>query len=168
MDKGKFLKIITYMCLAFDKELTQEQIDIWYSFLKDYTVEELNSAVKTLVDTQKYLPTIAHIKEQIAKSKLSNVPEAEDEWQEVINVVHNFGSYREQQALECLSPYTAKIVGYIGYYRICMATPEEQVWNKKEFIAEYNALKDKDIIQMQTGNILDQRKNPVLEYEKGD
>lgn len=152
MDKEKFLKIITYMGIMYDKKFTKEQIEIWYSFLKDYSEEQLNNAVKILINTNKTLPTVTHIKEQIAKTQLSNIPTAEDEWQEVIDVVHRFGSYKEQEALESLKPYTAKIVGYIGYYRICTSTQEDQQWNKKEFIAEYNALKDKEIINLQIEN----------------
>ena len=84
--------------------------------------------------------------------QLGNIPEAEEEWQEVIDAVHRWGSYRQTEALEDLKPYTAKIVGYIGYQRICMSSPEEQVWNKKEFIEEYNTLKDKEIINLQIGS----------------
>lgn len=152
MNKEKFLKIITYMGIAYNKEFTKEQIEVWYSFLKDYSEEELNNAVKVLVNTEKYLPTIAHIKEQIAKSKLRNMPSAEDEWEEVIKAIHRFGSYREEQALESLNPYTAKVLSYIGYYRVCTSNQEEQIWNKKEFMAEYNALKDKQIVELQIEN----------------
>lgn len=152
MNKEKFLKIITYMGIAYNKEFTKEQIEVWYSFLKDYSEEELNNAVKVLINTEKYLPTIAHIKEQIAKSKLRNMPSAEDEWEEVIKAIHRFGSYREKQALESLNPYTAKVLSYIGYYRVCTSNQEEQTWNKKEFMAEYNALKDKQIVELQIEN----------------
>ena len=146
MDKEKFLKIITYMGVVYNKEFTEEQVEIWYSFLKDYSVEELNNAVKYLINTEKFLPTIAHIKEVIAKSKLSEMPEAEEEWAKVINAVHVYGSYKEEEALNSLNEYTKQIVKLIGYYRICTSTQEEQTWNKKEFIAEYNALKDKLIV----------------------
>ena len=94
-------------------------------------------AINNIRSKNKFFPSVADIKEEIAKMQLSDIPEAEDEWQEVIDAVHTYGYYREQQALKSLKPYTAKIVGYIGYSRICTATQEEQVWNKKEFIGEY-------------------------------
>lgn len=151
MNKEKFVKIMTYMCMAYSKELTKEQLDVWYSFLKIYSDEELNIAVKNLINTKKTLPTIADIKEEIARIKTNDIPEAEDEWQEVLNAVRQFGSYREQEALQDLKPYTSKIVRYIGYQRICASTPDEQTWNKKEFIGEYNALKDKVRNDLQLG-----------------
>lgn len=152
MNKEKFLKIMTYMGIAYNKEITKEQLEVWYSFLKDYSEDQLNNAVKQIINTEKYMPSIAQIKEQIAKMQMSEVPEAEDEWQDVLRAVREFGSYNQQKALNSLKPYTAKIVGYIGYQRICMAESEEQIWNKKEFIAEYNALKDKEINNLQIGN----------------
>lgn len=152
MSKEDFLKGITLLATAYNKEFTIEQIEVWYSLLGKYTVEEFSSAIQELIKKEKYLPSIAHITEQIAKSKLKDIPEAEEEWNKVINAVHSFGSYREQEALESLSSYTAKIVGYIGYSRICNAEADEQIWNKKEFIAEYNTLKDKEIINLQIEN----------------
>lgn len=149
MSKEDFLKGITLLATAYNKEFTKEQIEVWYSLLGKYTVEEFSSAIQELIKKEKYLPSIAHITEQIAKSKLKDIPEAEDEWQQVIKAVGRYGSYRQDEALTSLKPYTAKIVGYIGYQRICMSTPEEQVWNKKEFIEEYNILKDKEIINLQ-------------------
>ena len=152
MNKEKFLKIMTYMGIAYNKEFTKEQLEVWYSFLKDYNYEELNNAVKNLINTEKYLPSIAQVKEEIAKTKLNDIPEAEDEWQEVLKSVSRYGSYRQEEAINSLKSYTAKIVGYIGYQRICMADSEEQIWNKKEFISEYNGLKDKELENLQIGN----------------
>lgn len=151
MSKEDFLKGITLLATAYNKEFTKEQIEVWYSLLGKYTVEEFSGAIQKLIKKEKYLPSIAHITEQIAKSKFKDIPEAEDEWQEVIKVVHEFGSYKREEALASLKPYTAKIVRYIGYERICMAESDEQIWNKKEFIEEYNVLKDKEIINLQIG-----------------
>ena len=151
MNKEKFLKIMTYMGIAYNKEFTKEQLEVWYSFFKEYTDEELNNAVKKIINTEKYLPSIAQVKEEIAKMKVVGIPEAEEEWQEVLKAVSRYGSYRQDEALASLKPYTAKIVGYIGYQRICMAESDEQIWNKKEFISEYDALKDRIVVDLQIG-----------------
>lgn len=127
-------------------------IEVWAKDFKDTPKEEFNLAIQHIRNTSKFFPSVSEIKEQIAKLKTANVPTAEDEWQNVLKAVRMYGSYREQEALESLPPYTAKITKYIGYYRICTSTQEEQVWNKKEFISEYNSLVDKDILALQTGN----------------
>ena len=151
MTKEEFLKGITLLTTAYNKEFTVEQIEVWYSMLHEYSVSQFSKAIQDLIKTEEYLPSIAHITKAIAKQKTSNLPEAEDEWQDVLRSVSMFGSYRQEEALKYLKPYTSKITQYIGYQRICMATAEEQIWNKKEFIAEYNSLKDKEIVNLQIG-----------------
>ena len=151
MSKEEFLEGMTFLGLAYNKEFTKEEIEVWYSMLCGYSKKEFSDSIKRLVKTLKKIPTIADITEDITNNKVSEIPTAEDEWQNVLNAVRMYGSYREQEALESLKPYTAKIVKYIGYYRICISTQDEQVWNKKEFINEYNSLVDKDILALQQG-----------------
>ena len=161
MSKEDFIEGITLLGSAYGKEFTKEQIEIWYSFLKDYSIEDFSIAIQDLIKTEKYLPSIAHITEQIVKNKTSNVPSAEEEWQEVLKAVRKYGSYREEDALNSLKPYTSQIVRYVGYFRICTAGPEEQTWNKKEFIAEYNSLKNKVEENMR----LENKGVNLIEYE---
>lgn len=151
MNKEEFLKGMTILGTAYNKEFTQEQVEVWYSFLKDYELNDFILAIQELIKIEKFMPSIAHITEHIAKTHLKDVPDAESEWGNVISAVHRFGSYKEEEALNSLNEYTRKIVKLIGYYRICTSTQEEQVWNKKEFIEEYNALKDKLVENKQIG-----------------
>lgn len=151
MDKEKFVKGMTFLGIAYNKEFTKEELEVWYSMLKEHTSEEFSNAIQELVKTEERLPSIATITKKIAESKTAGFPEAEDEWLEVKKAIRKYGYCREQEALASLKPYTAKIVGYIGFQRLCMSTQEQQTWNKKEFIGEYNALKDKVIENLQLG-----------------
>lgn len=126
-----------------DENEIQLMIEIWFNDFKDTSKADFNKAINEIRYTSKFFPSIADIKEHIAKTHFKDVPDAESEWNSVIDTVHRFGSYKEEEALNSLNEYTRKIVKLIGYYRICTSTSEEQVWNKKEFIAEYNSLKDK-------------------------
>lgn len=150
MNKQDFLEGMTILGIAYDKEFTEEQVSVWYQMLGNYTKQEFKSAIQELIKTEEYLPSIAKITKTIAKTKV-NLPDAEDEWQDVLRAVRQYGSWDEEGALNSLEPYTRKIVKYIGFNRICMATPEEQTWNKKEFIGEYNSLKDKVVEHTQLG-----------------
>lgn len=150
MSKEDFLEGITLLGVAYDKEFTQEQVELWYLMLGNYTKEQLRNAIKELIKTETYLPTIAHITKQIAKNETKQLPNAEDEWEEVIKAVHRYGTYRQDKALESLNPYTAYIVNHIGYQIICMSS--DNTWNRKEFIAEYNQLKEREKELIQIGN----------------
>lgn len=149
------------------KEDLKTMIKVWYEDFKDVPKDDFLEIINNVRYTSKYFPSIAEIKERLAKRKLEDVPSAEDEWLEVKKAVSKYGYYQEIEAMKSLNPYTAKIVSYIGFQRICMATQEEQTWNKKEFIEEYNALKNKNILDIQTGR-LDYSKKMMLENDKGN
>jgi uncharacterized protein CbrC (UPF0167 family) len=137
----------------YSKEDMQLMINAWLEFFKDTSVNEFELAIKNIINKSDYFPTISQIKKEIANNKTNNLPSAEDEWEEVIRTIHKFGSYRQQEAMEHLKDYTAYIVRHIGYQNICMS--ENNTWNKKEFIAEYNQMKDKENELIQIGKFMD-------------
>lgn len=137
----------------YTKEDMQLMINAWLEFFKDTSINEFELAIKNIINKSDYFPTISQIKKEIANIKTNNIPSAEDEWEEVIRTIHKFGSYRQQEAMEHLKDYTAYIVRHIGYQNICMS--EDNTWNKKEFIAEYNQMKDKENELIQIGKLMD-------------
>lgn len=149
------------------KEDLKTMIKVWYEDFKDVPKQDFLETINTVRYTSKFFPSIAEIKEKLAKRKLEDVPSAEEEWLEVKKAISKYGYYREIEAMKSLNPYTAKIVSYIGFQRICMANSEEQTWNRKEFIDEYNALKEKNILDIQTGR-LEYLNNLKLESKKED
>ena len=132
------------------KEELQMMINTWGEFFKDIPDNELEQAISNIINKNDYFPTISQIKKEIANNRTSDIPSAEDEWEEVIRTIHKFVSYRQVEALEHMKPYTAYITRHIGYQNICMS--EDNTWNKKEFIAEYNQMKDRDKELIQIGS----------------
>ena len=63
-------------------------------------------------------------------------------------------------------------MSHVGYIRICNADADEQTWNKKSFVEEYNDLKDREITNLQIGNsedllkIIERSKNLLEVKEK--
>lgn len=136
----------------YTKEEMQLMINTWLEFFKDTSINDFELAIKNIINKSDFFPTISQIKKEIANCKVNTLPSAEDEWEEVIRTIHKFGSYRQQEAMEQLKDYTAYIVRHVGYQNICMS--EDNTWNKKEFIAEYNQMKDreKELIQIGSTN----------------
>ena len=134
----------------YTKEEMQLMISTWLDFFKDTSINDFELAIKNIINKSDFFPTISQIKKEIANCKVNTLPSAEDEWEEVIRTIHKFGSYRQQEAMEHLKDYTAYILRHIGYQNICMS--EDNTWNKKEFIAEYNQMKDKEMELIQIGN----------------
>ena len=152
MNKEEFIKVMTATAKIYDRELDQETLEIWLSFFKEDNIDNFKNAVNEHIRTNNRFPTIADIRKIIANNKTKNIPQAEDEWGKVIELVHKYGSYNIQDALNEMKDYTKYIVQHIGYIRICNATEDEQKWNKKDFVEEYNAMKDKQVAQLQIRN----------------
>lgn len=151
MNKEEFIRTLTGAGKLYGKELDKETLTMWLSFFKNNSVEEFKQAMNEHIKTSRYFPTVADIKERIASKKVEDMPKAEDEWNKVIDLVHKYGSYQMNKALKELSDYTRYVVSHVGYTRICNADADEQIWNKKTFIAEYNELKSANIELLQLG-----------------
>lgn len=143
MTKEQFLKGITFLTIAYNKEFTQEQVAVWYDFFKDEDYEKFRQAVKRIIPKKQFMPSIAELKSEI--TLISNPVlqmNADEEWDKVLKAIKRFGSYRQDEAMKSLDPYTASIVRQIGYMRICMS--ESIQWERKEFIELFNMSKERD------------------------
>lgn len=149
MKKEEFIKALKFLGIAYNKEFTQEQAEVWYKFFINEDYEIFRKAIKNIIAKQEYLPSIAQLKKEMANLQI-NVPKAEDEWLKVLDAVHKYGRNRQEEALNSLKSYTAYITRHIGYQNICNAT--DQTWNKKEFVGEYETLKNIEIENLQIGN----------------
>lgn len=147
MEKIEFIKAMKFLGIAYNKEFDQEECEVWYSFFKNEDYGTFKTAIKNKISTNTYLPTIAEIKKEIATLKVGETPRAEDEWNKVLGLVRKYGMYQQDKAFSEMQDSTAYAVKVIGYQNICMAS--DQTWNKKEFIGEYEALKNRNIEYLQ-------------------
>jgi len=133
-----------------DKNTAILMINVWLKDFKNTKKELFLEAINNIRNKSEFFPNVAQIKKEIANLEVKDIPKAEDEWQEVIRAVHKFGE-NISKVREYLKPYTFYIANNIGYINICNSDEERQIWNRKEFIGEYNALKDKEIENIQIG-----------------
>lgn len=151
MSIEEFINIFTILSVAYGKDYDDSQIKIWYGFLKDIPEEQFKEIVKTIVKTNKYMPSIAGIREEYAKLNQPKRPNAEAEWCKVIDAVHKYGMLEQEEAFKYLGEYTTYVVQRVGWRRICMSDPEQQKWNKKEFIEQYEDYSQLEIENIQLG-----------------
>jgi len=150
MNKENFIKGLKYLGIAYNKEFTEEQAVVWYDFFKDTDYEVFRAAVKRIIPKNQFMPSIAELKQEIAL--ISNPVlqlNADKEWDEVINAVRKYGSYREDEAMNSLKPYTKYIARQVGFRRICMS--ENIQWERKEFIDLFNMNKERDMDTLMLG-----------------
>lgn len=143
MNKEQFIKGLKYLGTAYNKEFTEEQATVWYDFFRDEDFEAFRQAVKRIIPQKQFMPSIAELKSEIATLKNPILQlNADEEWNEVLKAVRRWGSYREEEALNSLKPYTKHIARMVGYTRICMS--KDIQWERKEFIELFNNSQDRD------------------------
>ena len=167
MTKKEFLIPMKILTSAFSKETTNEQLSVWYEFVKDETKENFEKAIRRIVTSKKYFPSIAEVREEIALLKNSDLQlDANEEWQEVLKAIRKYDLYDGEKAISTLKPYTQKIVKMIGWYRICSS--QEIIWEKKEFIKLFNEGLGKSKVIEQMGEALTYKEQALLEEKEID
>lgn len=154
MNKEEFVKALTFLSLAYNKEFDSEQTSVWYEFFKEEEPNIFKTALKRIIAKNKYLPSIAEIKQEIALIKTPQLQlDAEEEWEKVLKAIRKYGYYRETEALETLEPLTKHIVKTIGWYRL--NSSENIQWERKEFIEIFNNKKSNvEAVEMLTESML--------------
>lgn len=61
MKKEEFVSVMKTLGVAFNREITQELLIVYYEVLKEEKVDNLKNAVKKILKTNKYFPTVAEL-----------------------------------------------------------------------------------------------------------
>jgi len=121
MTSREFQVLIAGIKSNWNVEFTAEKMDFWGEFFKplDYGIAQI--ALKYLIETEKYMITIAHIKEayQHVQQKQANTIDAIA----IVNkAISDFGRYRHKEAMEYIEkqdPATYQIVKAMGFQNFC-------------------------------------------------
>ena len=96
--------------------------ETWAVLLEDCPVELVLKAVKRHCLLSKYPPTVAELRENaFAVINPKGEIAIEEAWEEVLKAIHNYGFYREKEALESLSPQVRKVAKAIGWRELCLS-----------------------------------------------
>ena len=137
MKKEQFVKGITFLAIAYNKEMTQEQTEVWYDFFKNDDYEAFRSAVKRIIPKKQFMPSIAELKQELVHITNPVLQlNVDEEWGKVLEAIRKYGYYRSLEALDSLNEYTRKIVLMIGWRRLC--TSENIEWERKTFKELFN------------------------------
>ena len=125
MDKVSTTKAIAPLQLAFKGALEKDRLQFYVMMLSDIPPQILEVAVKKLIMTNKFLPSIAEIRETAygIKGTISGTaaPDESEAWGEVIKAIQSVGYYGKPTfSHEAIT--TA--VNNIGWQDIC-TTPNE-------------------------------------------
>lgn len=125
MNKQEILKAVAPLQLAFKGNLDDARMRLYVEMLSDIPPQILEAAVKKLIMTNKFLPSIAEIRETAygIKGTISGTaaPDESEAWGEVIKAIRSVGYYGKPKFSH--EAITAT-VNNIGWQDICM-TPND-------------------------------------------
>lgn len=125
MNKQEILKAVAPLQLAFKGNLDDARMRLYVEMLSDIPPQILEAAVKKLIMTNKFLPSIAEIRETAygIKGTISGTaaPDESEAWGEVIKAIQSVGYYGKPKFSH--EAITAA-VNNIGWQDIC-TTPNE-------------------------------------------
>lgn len=126
MNKQEILKAVAPLQLAFKGNLDDARMRLYVEMLSDIPPQILEAAVKKLIMTNKFLPSIAEIRETAygIKGIISGTaaPDESEAWSEVIKAIQSVGYYGKTKFSH--EAITAA-VDNIGWQDICM-TPSDR------------------------------------------
>lgn len=136
-----------------DKEFLAEReaAEIWYEMLKDIPYEQARAAVVKHSMTNRWVPKIADIREQVVDIQTDKADWA-DGWEQVMTAVRRFGYTNEKAALESLHPMAREAAKRLGWQQICMTDADQLMTTRANFrmIYEKKSEQEKESAQLPT------------------
>lgn len=122
MNKEEFSKWAMALKTYYPRENllpNSQAIALWFQELQDIPFQVAEAALRKWVQTNKWSPSIAEIREQAASVALPEIPDWGEAWEQTIRAIRKYGHYRQQEALESLDPLTRKTVERLGFRNLC-------------------------------------------------
>lgn len=134
MNIEEFAKLMKILGTIYNKDFSQDEVKIWYSFFQETNSEDLKIAIKRVGEKEKFCPSIARLKEEISTFTNPELQlDVDEEWNKVRYCIRTYGPYKEKEAMEYLNPFTRKIVEGMGYQRLMTIPSDEMQYEYKRF-----------------------------------
>ena len=93
--------------------------DVWYTMLVDLEYPVCLNAIKQLISTNIFPPSIAEIRQKCLA--VCETPEKDwgDAWHSVVKAIGAYGHMREDEAMETFDVRTRSVVSRLGWRNIC-------------------------------------------------
>lgn len=148
MEPKEWYEIAVYLKSAYgDKfNLDKSGLKVWLDNLSDLPTAEVKQAVRAVIMTSPFPPTIADIRKMVAEGKVSNLPIAEEAWGKVRKALQN-SLYNSKEQFERLDDISKSIIGSPGALAVyaSMNADEVETVIKSHFIKSYNEIRQRRV-----------------------
>lgn len=121
MTKEEMGKIIAVLAAAYPRfEPDELTLNVWFDLLGDLDYVVLQLSVKTCMINNTFPPSIAEVRKAAIRIISPDRKSVAEAWEEVNMALDRFGYYRQVEAIESLSPASARAVRAIGFNNLCL------------------------------------------------
>lgn len=153
--KQQVVKILSTLQLAYSTDLSIERLEMYVEMLADINLVTLEQAIKNIVKTRKFLPTIAEIREEC--SALSAYVNAHEElltpqsaWERVIKCASTYGYEHGLEHLDGLTLKCAKSIW--SSFNPLMGNEYNEVSCRSQFIKQYEQEEKREMHRQRMAN----------------
>jgi len=143
--KTETVQLLAVVNAAFpNMQVTEVMVSLWHELLKDLDFKIAKLAVKKLILESPFSPTIADVRKRAIEimTPPENRINASEAWGEVMDAIQYIGYYRQKDALESMSPITAKVIKYMGWQEICLSERPDVV--RGQFLKMYEIVANRE------------------------
>ena len=142
---NKFANAFGTLASYFEKEISQQLTNLYWENLKQYPIEDIESAFSKAIATLRFFPKIIEIHELMGcgPGKIEDVAQVQADL--VIKAIRQIGAY---QSVDIKDPVTKAVIVscYGGWIRMCEELLEvDEKWYRKDFVKFYQAYKRQGI-----------------------
>lgn len=145
MDRKETAKIVTVMVAAtaqgakLDAKAVEAMVTAYSALLVDLDYARCNAAVRVLLQSQTWIPSVADIRRVVLELERGPVRPAGDAWGDVTAAIRRYGQRRTPGVdFEFDDPQVAHCVRSLGWSTLCLS--EDQTADRARFIELYGAV----------------------------
>ena len=132
-------ELVAIMSAAFTRPpMTERTCQVYERMLVDLDREAAHRAVARLVNTSKWLPTIAEIRAAAVELQVGARRAGAEAWGDVVETIRRSGRYRTP---EFTDPLVAECVRSLGWLSLCDSTNDTA--DRARFIELYDSLAER-------------------------
>jgi hypothetical protein len=121
LSKQQWAKLGAYLSAGTGRQMSLEQINVYYDALNDLNYEVLQKACRRAIQEadQNFLPSVGAIRKYAAECTSGLLPQASEEWESVRKAIRRFGYMNKAAGLESLSPLARQAAMSVGWDTMC-------------------------------------------------
>lgn len=166
MTRGEAAKLVLLLIEAYPGSKSSARTsEVYETMLADLDAGIAAQAVRRLIATAKWLPTVAEVRSTYADLAHGPVPSGEDAYADLLQQVRRVGIYRAPRFTDPLAERA--MLGVYGSWRACCNAPENDQAGRARFLDFYQRLATQQRLDQASGIPLPEPKRAQLPARDG-